>query len=67
MTVDRATNGEIYKPIFSDNSHEFRSEISWHTAFDRIKYGFNETRWFIDGGPIKCYSAFLWRKSKTRS
>lgn len=45
----------IYEPIFSDNSHGFRPGRSCHTAFDRIKYGFNGTKWFIEGDIKGCF------------
>mgnify|MGYP000862651503 CR=1 FL=1 len=45
----------IYEPIFSDNSHGFRHGRSCHTAFDRMKYGFNGTKWFIEGDIKGCF------------
>lgn len=45
----------IYEPIFSDDSHGFRPDRSCHTAFDRIKYGFNGTKWFIEGDIKGCF------------
>ncbi len=45
----------IYEPIFSDDSHGFRPGRSCHTAFDRIKYGFNGTKWFIEGDIKGCF------------
>lgn len=45
----------VYEPIFSDNSHGFRPGRSCHTAFDRIKYGFNGTKWFIEGDIKGCF------------
>ena len=45
----------IYEPIFSEDSHGFRPGRSCHTAFDRIKYGFNGTKWFIEGDIKGCF------------
>ncbi len=45
----------IYEPIFSQDSHGFRPGKSCHTAFDRIKYGFNGTKWFIEGDIKGCF------------
>lgn len=45
----------IYEPIFNENSHGFRPGRSCHTAFDRIKYGFNGTKWFIEGDIKGCF------------
>lgn len=45
----------IYEPLFSDNSHGFRPNRSCHTAFDSIRYGFNGTRWFIEGDIKGCF------------
>lgn len=45
----------IYEPIFSEDSHGFRPDRSCHTAFDRIKYGFNGTKWFIEGDIKGCF------------
>ena len=45
----------IYEPIFIDDSHGFRPGRSCHTAFDRIKYGFNGTKWFIEGDIKGCF------------
>lgn len=45
----------IYEPIFNEDSHGFRPGRSCHTAFDRIKYGFNGTKWFIEGDIKGCF------------
>lgn len=45
----------IYEPIFSEDSHGFRPGRSCHTAFKRIKYGFNGTKWFIEGDIKGCF------------
>lgn len=45
----------IYEPIFSEDSHGFRPDRSCHTAFNRIKYGFNGTKWFIEGDIKGCF------------
>ncbi len=45
----------IYEPVFSSYSHGFRPNRSCHTALNSIKYGFNGTRWFIEGDIKGCF------------
>ncbi len=38
----------VYEPIFSDNSHGFRSGRSCHTALEQIKRRWTGVKWFIE-------------------
>jgi len=45
----------VYDPLFLDCSHGFRPNKSCHTALSNIQYGFNGTRWFIEGDIKACF------------
>jgi group II intron reverse transcriptase/maturase len=45
----------VYEPIFLECSHGFRLNKSCHTALSNIRYGFNGTRWFIEGDLKACF------------
>ena len=45
----------IYEPIFSDNSHSFRSKRSCHTALSQISRNFRSVKWFIEGDIKGCF------------
>ena len=45
----------VYEPVFLDCSHGFRPNRSCHTALNKIKYGFNGVRWFIEGDIKSCF------------
>ena len=40
---------EVYEPIFSNHSHGFRRNRSCHSCLGDIKYGWQGTKWFIEG------------------
>jgi len=40
--------GQIYEPIFSENSHGFRSGHSCHTALDQIRGKWSGVTWLVD-------------------
>lgn len=45
----------VYEPVFSPQSHGFRSGRSCHTALKDIKHGFPGVRWFIEGDIKGCF------------
>jgi RNA-directed DNA polymerase len=46
--VVRIILGQIYEPVFYDNSHGFRPRRSPHTALEQIGHGWTAVKWFID-------------------
>lgn len=46
----------VYEPIFSNNSHGFRSGRSCHTALTQIKNQFIGARWFVEGDIKGCFN-----------
>jgi group II intron reverse transcriptase/maturase len=45
----------VYEPVFLECSHGFRPNKSCHTALESMKYGFNGTRWFLEGDIKSCF------------
>ena len=45
----------VYEPIFSNNSHGFRTGRSCHTALAQIKHDFVGAKWFIEGDIKGCF------------
>jgi group II intron reverse transcriptase/maturase len=46
--VVRIILGQIYEPVFHDNSHGFRPRRSPHTALEQIGRQWTAVKWFID-------------------
>lgn len=40
---------EIFEPTFCNSSHAFRPNKGCHSCLHSIKYGWNGTKWFIEG------------------
>ena len=45
----------VYEPIFSNNSHGFRPNMSCHTALKSLKREFSGVSWFIEGDIKGCF------------
>lgn len=48
----------IYEPNFSDASHGFRPQKSYHTALTKIQKTFTGAKWFVEGDIKACFDSF---------
>ena len=46
---------EIFEPTFCNSSHGFRPNRGCHSCLHSIKYGWNGTKWFIEGDISKYF------------